>query len=124
MSSATETTHRLNISQAKYILHTILDPPNGELECVASGFLSVDQYAIIGSYTASFLNAPHRDKWYMDGVMLAVLGKERWRFAWLNNMNTLAVKPNREQRRRLNQQRREYTAQLRERLMILSGALK
>ncbi|KAG5483494.1 hypothetical protein CUR178_07815 [Leishmania enriettii] len=113
---------RLKFNEARDLLLDIFFPRQGELECVFSGFLTREDYARMRDFWAPFLTSERKDDWYLDGVMLSVLGKDRWR-SWRQFREVMSASLGREEVLHLNQQRREYSNQLRERLMDLSGAL-
>ncbi|KPA76432.1 hypothetical protein ABB37_07757 [Leptomonas pyrrhocoris] len=114
---------RLTLGEARELLLSIFFPRQGQLECIASGFLTVEHYALMRGFWAPFLTTELRDKWYLDAVMLSVLGKDRWRSSRQQKEIIMSVSPSREQVLQLNQQRQEYSDQLRERLLDLCGSL-
>ncbi|KAG5484067.1 hypothetical protein LSCM1_05921 [Leishmania martiniquensis] len=113
---------RLAFKEARDLLLDIFFPRQGELECVLSGFLSREDYALMQSFWAPFLTPELKDTWYLDAVMLCVLDKGHWRSS-KHFRQLMTASLNREEVLQLNQQRRECSNQLRERLMDISGAL-
>ncbi|CBZ24796.1 hypothetical protein, unknown function [Leishmania mexicana MHOM/GT/2001/U1103] len=69
-----------------------------------------------------FLTTELRDKWYIDAVMLSILGRDRWQ-SWGQPKEATCVALSREEVMQLNQKRRECYGRLRECLTELSGAL-
>lgn len=114
---------RLTLTEAREILLSIFFPRQGQLECIASGFITAEHYALMRGFWVPFLNTDLRDKWYLDAVMLSVLGKDRWRSSRQQKEIIMSVAPSREQVSQLNEQRQEYNDQLRERLLDLCGSL-
>lgn len=114
---------RLTLVEARELLLSIFFPRPGQLECIASGFLTLEQYALMRGFWVPFLTTELRDKWYLDAVMLSVLGKDRWRSSRQQKEIIMSVAPSREQVLQLNQQRQDYNDQLRERLLDLCGSL-
>jgi hypothetical protein len=114
---------RLTLGEARELLLSIFLPRQGQLECIASGFLTAEHYALMRGFWAPFLTKELRDKWYLDAVMLSVLGKDRWRSSRQQKEIIMSVAPSREQVLQLNQQQQEYNDQLRERLLDLCGSL-
>ncbi|KPI89683.1 hypothetical protein ABL78_1176 [Leptomonas seymouri] len=114
---------RLTLGEARELVLAIFFPRQGQLECIASGFLTVEHYALMRGFWAPFLTTELRDKWYLDAVMLSVLGKDRWRSSRPQRDFIMSANPSREQVMQLNEQRRGYSDQLRERLLDLCGSL-
>lgn len=115
---------RLSVEAARSLLLNIFLPRPGRLECIESQFITEKDYAEMQSVWAGFLKPDLRDKWYLDAVMLSVLGKDRWRSSRQQSEILMAASLTKEQVHQLDEKRRGYNERLRERLMELSGALK
>ncbi|EPY19862.1 hypothetical protein STCU_09260 [Strigomonas culicis] len=113
---------RISVTEASAYFNLVFNPQVGQLECMLTGFVTVGTYQVIGGFFSSFLDTELRDKWFIDYVMLGVLGRDRWRSMRHKDLADNSVN-GKEVMRQMMAQRQEHTDLLRERLLVLSGVV-